>query len=178
MHVNKLMPNFLKFAWCFSLQILLLQQLPVCGSDLVVVCCVSFQGQLYPWQLLHGCVWICARNSVENTGMFPLLVNSACTAKLFSAALSVRTPGGEGRRHSQNSWPQLTKRTFHAIWCHDQHIKLKDHEGRTLEASLLVFSHYTFQGMDKCLPASESGELISYFALLVYVCFPLCIKPS
>lgn len=136
-------------------------------SDMAVVCCAPFQGQLYPWQLLCGRVWICARNSMDNIGMFSSLLASAYTVKSLSAALSVRTPGGDDQklggdtaRTADPRWPK-----GHSIWCHAQHIKLNKHEGKKEEPEKLwclssqAGITHSRGWLNTCLPMG-SGEII------------------
>jgi len=68
-------------------------------------------------------IWICAGNGVDNTAIF-----SYCWAALTQSQglfcsshhpVSDWAAGAQeaGRRHSQDSWPQLTKGITHALWC-------------------------------------------------------------
>jgi len=80
--------------------------------------------------------WICAAKSVDNTGMFSLLLSSAYTEPRPSLPLAPShqqaawgcTTSWEG--HGWDSWPQLTKQISHTIWHHAQRIKQREEEER------------------------------------------------
>jgi len=68
-----------------------------------------------------ACLGLCSGfvlKAIDNTGMFSLLLSSAHKEPRPLLLLTHQSGGAQevGRGHSQDSQPQLTKGTFHAVW--------------------------------------------------------------
>ena len=122
-------------------------------------------------------LWIYAENSVDNSGMFSLLLSSAYAASRPFLPLTPHVQWGGwdaqevGRGHSRDSWSQLTQGIFQTIWGHAQHVKLgKKKEGGTLGAMAFVFPSPRYAcwspavlEMDEHLPADGKRWMNSFF---------------
>lgn len=76
--------------------------------------------------------WICEETSVDNPGIFSLLLNGAYRVRAFSVP---HLGGGWGcTRNWEGTWPgqlpPVSKGTFQTIWCHDQYIEPGEEGGK------------------------------------------------
>ena len=101
--------------------------------------------------------WICAENSIDNTGMFQLSLSSLYTeSRPFLLLTSPHQRVGWGCTRSWEGTQlgqltQLTKWILHNIQHHAQHTKQGEEEGRggTFRVMALVFRCYM---MEPCFP--------------------------
>lgn len=127
-----------------------------------------------------GCFSYCWREFTQSQGIFCLSHHPA------SKEAVDRQESGRGQR--QDTWPQLTKGSFHNIWRHAQHIRWweKDEGGKMIfRVMAFVFSsdHYmwwnsAFPGMAEHQPANGKQWLnfLFCFACMCSFCFSVFIS--
>ena len=87
----------------------------------------------------------------------------------------------DGRRNSQDSWPQVTKRVFHNIQHHAQHMKLRKEEGGVRHSERWHLSYQwspAFLRMAEHLLTHGKRWIIPCFLWLLCMAFALPLKLS